>query len=97
MNLHPQYLYYLNMYYFYTGAYITHLCHNHKAKIVYVSAKQLPDDGFAIEPESILLPFVHNPHPNRFLHPSIDDPSDTEAYNENSGMDPEQPPVRIRI
>jgi len=83
--------------YFYIGAYITHLHRNHKERIVYVSAEQLPDDGFAIEHYSILLPFVHEPHHDPFLHPSDDDSSDTEADSENACIDPEQPPVRTRI
>ena len=57
----------------------------------------VPDDGFAIEYDSILLPFVHEPHRDPFLHPSDDDSSDTEADSENACIDPEQPPVRTRM
>jgi len=83
--------------YSYISAYITHLHRNHKERIVYVSAKQLPDDGFAIEHDSILLPFVHVPHHDPFFHPSDHHSSDTEADSENACIDPEQPPVRTRI
>jgi len=83
--------------YSYIGAYITHLRRDHKERIVYVSAVQLPDNGYAIEHDSILLPFFHEPHHDRFVHPSDDDSSDTEADGENGCIDPEQPPVRTRI
>jgi hypothetical protein len=65
--------------------------------IVYVSAEQLPDHGSAIEHDSILLPFVHEPQNNPFLHPPDNDVSYTEADSENACIDPEQPPVRTRI
>jgi hypothetical protein len=83
--------------YSYISAYITHLRCDHKEWIVYVSADQLPDDGFAIEHNSIRLPFVHEQHHNPFLHPSDYDSSDTEADSENACIDPEQPPVQIHI
>jgi len=96
MNLRQQFLY-CSKTYSYIGAYITHLCRDHKERIVNSSAKLLPDDGFAIEHDSILLPFVHEPHHNPFFHPSDDDCSDTEADSENECIDPEQPPVQTRI
>jgi hypothetical protein len=96
MERHQQCLY-CSKTYTYTGAYITHLSRNHKESIVYVSAEQLPDDGFAIEYDRILLPFIHEPHRDPFLHPSADDSSDTKADRENACIDPEQPPVRTRI
>jgi len=82
--------------YSYIGAYITHFRRDHKERIVYVSAEQLPDDGLAIEHDSILLPFVHEPHHDPFFHHSDDDSSDTEANSKNPCIDPEQPPVRTR-
>jgi len=75
------------------GAYITHLRHDRQERIVYISAEQLPDDGFVIEHDSILLPFIHEPHRDPFLHPSDNDSSYTKAYSENACIDPEQPPV----
>jgi hypothetical protein len=81
----------------YIGAYITHLCRDHKERIVYVSAEPLPDDGFAIEYDSILLPFGHEPHHDPFLHPSDDHSSDTEADSKNACIDPEELPVRRHI
>jgi hypothetical protein len=39
--------------------YITHLHRDNKDKIVYVSAKRLPGDSFAIEHNSILCTFIH--------------------------------------
>jgi hypothetical protein len=62
-----------------------------------LKAKQLPDDGFAIEHNSILLTFVHEPHRNPFLHPSNVDSSDTEADSENSCIDLEHPPGQTHI
>jgi len=96
MDIRQQYLY-CSKTYSYIGTYITHLRRNHKERIVYVSAEQLPDDGFAIEHDSILLPVVHEPHCDLFLHPSDDNSSDTEADSENACIDPEKPPVWTRI
>jgi hypothetical protein len=86
---HLQEFLYCSKTYSYIGDFITHLRRNHKERIVYVSAVQLPDDGFEIEHDSILLPFVHEPHHNPFLHPFNDDSSDTEANSENACIDPE--------
>jgi hypothetical protein len=58
-----------------------------------VSAEQLQEDGFAVEHDSILLPFVREPHYDPFLPPSHNDSSDTEADSENACINPEQPPV----
>jgi hypothetical protein len=96
MDLRQQCLYCLKAY-FYIGAYITHLRRDHKARIVYLSAEQLPDDGFAIKHDSILLPFVHEPHNYHFLHPSDNDSSDPEADTVSACIDPENPPVRTPI
>ena len=62
-----------------------------------MSAEQLPDDGFEIGHDSILLPFVDEPHHNPLLHPSDNDSSDTKAESENACIGPEQAPVRTRI
>jgi len=67
--------------YSYIGAYITHLHRDHEERIVYVSAEQLPDDGVAIEYDSIVFPFIHEPHRNPIPHPSNYNSSDTEAYS----------------
>jgi hypothetical protein len=83
--------------YSHISAYITHLRRDHKEMIVYVSPEPLPADGFAIQHNSILLPFVHEPHHDPFLHPSDNDSSDTAADSENACIDPEQPPVRTGI
>jgi hypothetical protein len=64
---------------------------------VYVSAEQMPDDGFAIEHNSILLPFLDELHHDPFLYPSDDDSSDRESDGENVCIDPEQPPGRTCI
>jgi len=79
--------------YSYISAFTTHFCRDHNKRIVYVSAEQLPDDGFAVEHDSMLLPFVHDLHPDPFLHPSDDDSSDTEVDSKNVCIDPEQLPV----
>ena len=83
--------------YSYISAYITDLRRDHKETTVYVSAEQLPDDGFVTKHDSILLSFVHEPHHDPFLHPSNVDSSDTGADSETACIDPEQPAVRPRI
>jgi len=79
--------------YSYIGAYITHLCRDNKERTVYISAEQLRDDGFVIEHESILLPFLHEPRHDPVSHSSDDDSRDSEAHSENAYIDPEQLPV----
>jgi hypothetical protein len=96
MDVHEQCLYYSKTY-LNIGAYIIHLCRDHKVRIVYVSAEQVPDDGFVIKQGSIRLPFVPEPHHHPLLHHSDHDSSDTDADSENACIDPEQPPVRIHI
>jgi len=83
--------------YTYIGTYLTDLSRNHKEMIAYVSGDQLPHDGFAIQCNSILLPFVHELHRNAFLHLSDNYLSDTETDIENAYIDPEQPPLRTCI
>jgi len=75
------------------GTFITHLHCDQRETIVYVSAKQLPDDGLVIEHNRILLPLLHELHRDPLLHPFDDDSSDTEANSHNACIDPEQPPV----
>jgi len=65
--------------------------------IVYVSAEQLPEDGFAIGHDSILVLFVHEPPRFPFLHLADDDSSVAEANTDNACINPEQPPVRTHI
>jgi len=81
----------------YIGASITHLCRDHKEKIVHVSAEQLPDDGFAIENDSIPLPFVQELHWDPVLHTADDNCSNSVTDTKNGWIDPEQPPVRTHI
>jgi len=83
--------------YFYIGSYITHIRRDCKDRRVYLLAEQLPVDGFVIEHNSILLPFVHEPHCDPCLYPFDDDSSDAEAHSENAYNNPEQPPVQTRI
>jgi hypothetical protein len=64
---------------------------------VYVSAEHLLHDGFAIEHDCLLLPLVHEPHHNPFLHFSDDDSSNPEADSENPCIDSERPPLRAQI
>lgn len=78
------------------GSYITHLHRGHKVRIVDVPAKQPSDDGSMIEHSSILLPFIHDPHLDPFLHLSNGDSNDVEANNENMLYDPVQLPVGTR-
>jgi hypothetical protein len=96
MDLHQQCLYCSKTCSF-IGAYITHLRPDHNERIVYASAERLPDDGFVIKHDSILLPFVHEPHYGLFLHPSDHYSSDTEADSEMGCIDSEQPPVLTHI
>jgi len=79
------------------SAYLTHLSHDHKGRIVYISADQLPDYRFEIEHGSIPLPFLPEPHRDPLLHLLDDDSSGTKADSENGCIDPEQPPVQTRI
>jgi len=95
MDLHQQCLYCSNAS-SYVSTFLTHLHQAHKDRIVYVSAEQLPDVGFVIKHHRILLPFVHEPHRDPFLHPSDDDSSDTEAGSQDGCVDPKEPPVRTR-
>jgi len=75
--------------YSFVGAYMTHLCRDHKEGILYISTEQLSDDGFAIEHELILLPSIHAPHHHPFLHPSNDDSSNTEVDSNIACINPE--------
>jgi len=79
------------------GAYVTHHCRGHKERTVYLSGEHLPDDVVAIAHHSILLPFVHEPHHDRFCHCCDDDSTDTEANTEKACIDPQQAPVRTYI
>jgi len=83
--------------YSYIGTYITHLHYDHKDRIVYVSAEQLPDDGFAIKHDGILFPFDHEPLWDPFPQPSDNDSKDTEDDSANVCINLEQPPVRTHI
>ena len=85
------------MTYSYIGTNITHLCRDHKERIVYGSAAQLQDDRLLIAHDTIQLAFIHDQHCDPFLHPSDNDPGDTQADSKNACIDPEQPPVRRRI
>jgi len=77
-------------------AYIIHLRRNHNQRNIYISAEELPDGGFVIMHNSILLPSFHGQHCDLYLHPSNDDSSDTEADSENACIDPEQPLFQTR-
>ena len=51
--------------------------------LVYISAKQLPDDGLVIKQGSILLPFVPEPHHNLVGREKVISPRviDRKVYN----------------
>jgi len=85
------------MTYFYIGAYITHLQCDHRATLVYISADQMPDDGFAIKDDSILLPFAQKQNQDWLLPLSDDKSCNTGDDSEKACIDPEQPPVRTPI
>jgi len=72
---------------------ITHLRRDYKDRIVNVLAEHLPDDGFAIEQDSILLPLVQERSRDPFLHLSDDDSCHTEADSKDMFINPEQPSV----
>lgn len=82
MDIYQQCLYYSKMN-LNIGAYYTHLLCDHTERILYVSAKQQRDDGFAIEHDIILLPFIHVRHRNPFLHPYDNGSSDTYTISQN--------------
>jgi len=52
----------------YIGTHITHLYQDHQERIVYISAEQLPDDGYAFKHDIILLQLVHEPHCEVFFN-----------------------------
>jgi len=83
--------------YSFSRANITHLRHDRKVRIIYLSTKPLPDDGFASEHHSIELPCIYEPHGDPSLHSSDNDSSDTEADSHNQCIDPAQPPVQAPI
>jgi hypothetical protein len=88
MNLHQKSLY-ISKTHSYIGAYYTHLCRDYKVKIVSVSAEHVPDNGFAIEHDSILLPFILEPHRNQFCHHFDANSCSKEAKSENDCIDVE--------
>jgi len=57
----------------------------------------MPEDSFAIEHNSIRLPFIHSPDRDPCLHPSDHNRNETEVDSENVCIDPEQPPVQTHI
>jgi len=79
------------------GAYITHLSLDQKGRIVFLSAKQLPDDGFVTKDDSIWHRFILELQCDPFLHLSINDCSDIGADSNHVFVDPVQPPVRTWI
>jgi len=89
--------FYCSKTYTYSGTYIIQHYHNPKQSIGQVSAEQLPDDGFEIEHNISLHPFIHELHHDRILHPSHNDSSHTEANSQNESFDPEQTPFRSHI
>jgi len=88
MLFHQQCLYGSKTY-SYIGTYITHLRRNHKERIVHLSVKQQPEDGFAIEHGSLLRPFVNELHCDPWLHTAEVDSSNTYANSENVFTIPE--------
>jgi len=77
MDIGQQYLYctktYSNI-----SSYITHLPRDNQERVLQVSAESLPDDGFAIEHDSILLLFIHQLHCDPLLDPSNHKSSDID-------------------
>jgi len=68
--------------YCYNRAYIIYLHRDNKERIVYVSDESLPNNCFAIEHCSILLPIIPEVHGDTFLHPLNDDSSGTDSDGE---------------
>jgi len=81
--------------YVYIGVHITHLWGDHKDRIVYIPANQLPDVCFAIEHHNIPFVSIYDRYDNLFFYFLHDDSSDTEANGGNAHIDPEQSPVRM--
>jgi len=79
------------------ATFFIHICCDHNDMMVYVSAKELPDDSFVIDNVTIPLPFLHEPHRNAYLHVAIDQSSNTEADSEYASINLESPPVRTHI
>ena len=76
--------------------YIGHLRRAYTACIVYVTAEELPDNGFVIEIDSILLQFIPELHHDHQIPHSNDNSNNTEADIENVFVNPMQPPVQPR-
>lgn len=89
MDIHQQCIYCLKMY-SYIGAYITHCDCNQQEMIVYISTKELPDDGSAMKHHSILLEYIYAQHCVPFHYPCDDDFSNTKANCNNVCVNPEQ-------
>jgi hypothetical protein len=79
------------------GAYITHILRDHSDTIVYVLHRERPDDGFATERDSILLPFVHEAYCELCAHTTKDHSSYIEANSEYVSVDQEKPPVQTWV
>jgi len=55
--------------------------------MVYISAKNLPDHGLAIEHDSFPIPIVHDPHRDTFHHRWGIDSSNNEVDSWNGCID----------
>jgi len=96
MDLRLQWLY-CSKTHSYIDSFITYLTRDDEEGIVHISAKQLPDDSFAIDYDSILHALFHEVHCNPFLCPSDDDFGDRDSDSKKGCLDPEPPPFRTRI
>lgn len=71
--------------YFYLGAYFTHLRDKHGERVEYVPRELLPNEGFLLERDHILLP--HTPRPTVLPPDSEDEVDDTENNEESNNHD----------
>lgn len=62
-------------------------------RIVWISAGESPDIGYVIEHKNILLPFIHEPHCDHFLHSSSNYSLVTVANSKHVCIHLEQPPL----
>jgi len=92
MDIHPRGLH-CSKTDFYIGVCITHLRRDRTWEIVLVPSDPLADNGFVMEHNSILLPFIHEMYPDPFSHPFDNLFRAITTDSDNSYIDPEAPPV----
>jgi hypothetical protein len=71
------------------------VCCNCTKMVSYMSAKQLPDNGFVTELDRLLLAYVHEACCDQFVLLSENNSSDKESNRNDWYVVPRQPPVQL--